>query len=93
MRLPAAVKVAPVVQKTVPVQIKTFGNVQAYASVAIRAQVNVELKTIGFKGGTGYALEYTGSAIRALSMATTSISVAKIDTFTPAWRSCAYSAS
>jgi 3-isopropylmalate/(R)-2-methylmalate dehydratase large subunit len=26
------------------------------------------IKTIGFKGGTGYALEYTGSAIRALSM-------------------------
>jgi 3-isopropylmalate/(R)-2-methylmalate dehydratase large subunit len=26
------------------------------------------IKTIGFKGGTGYALEYTGSAISALSM-------------------------
>ena len=46
-----AVKVAEVVQKTVPVQIKTFGNVQAYATVAIRAQVNVELMTIGFKEG------------------------------------------
>jgi multidrug efflux system membrane fusion protein len=46
-----AVKVAEVVQKTVPVQIKTFGNVQAYASVAVRAQVNVELMTIGFKEG------------------------------------------
>jgi multidrug efflux system membrane fusion protein len=45
------VKVAEVVEKTVPIQIKTFGNVQAYASVAIRAQVNVELMTIGFKEG------------------------------------------
>jgi 3-isopropylmalate/(R)-2-methylmalate dehydratase large subunit len=26
------------------------------------------IKTIGFKGGTGYALEFTGSAIRALDM-------------------------
>lgn len=26
------------------------------------------ISTIGFKGGTGYVLEYTGSAIRALSM-------------------------
>ena len=26
------------------------------------------IKTIGFKGGTGYVLEYTGSAVRALSM-------------------------
>ncbi len=45
------VKVAEVVQRTVPIQIKTFGNVQAYASVAIRAQVNVELMAIGFKEG------------------------------------------
>jgi membrane fusion protein, multidrug efflux system len=50
-KAPVPVKVAEVVQKTVPVQIKTFGNVQAYASVAIRAQVNVELLTIGFKEG------------------------------------------
>jgi len=47
----APVKVAQVVQRTVPIQIKTFGNVQAYTSVAIRAQVNVELMTIGFKEG------------------------------------------
>jgi multidrug efflux system membrane fusion protein len=47
----APVKVAEVVQKTVPIQIKTFGNVQAYTSVAIRAQLNVELMTIGFKEG------------------------------------------
>lgn len=47
----APVKVAEAVQKTVPIQVKTFGNVQAYASVAIRAQVNVELMTIGFKDG------------------------------------------
>ena len=47
----APVKVAEVVQRTVPIQIKTFGNVQAYASVAIRAQVNVALMTIGFKEG------------------------------------------
>jgi 3-isopropylmalate/(R)-2-methylmalate dehydratase large subunit len=26
------------------------------------------IKTIGFKGGTGYVLEFTGSAVRALSM-------------------------
>ncbi len=47
----APVKVAEAVQRTVPIQIKTFGNVQAYASAAIRAQVNVELMTIGFKEG------------------------------------------
>jgi multidrug efflux system membrane fusion protein len=48
---PVAVKVAEVVERTVPVEIKTFGNVQAYASVAVRAQVNVELMSIGFKDG------------------------------------------
>jgi multidrug efflux system membrane fusion protein len=47
----APVKVAEVAQQTVPVQIKTFGNVLAFASVAVRAQVNVELKTICFKEG------------------------------------------
>ena len=48
---PVSVKVAEVAERTVPVQIRTFGNVQAYASVAIRAQVNVELMSISFKEG------------------------------------------
>ena len=41
---PVPVVVAPVVQKDVPVQLKTIGNVEAYATVAIKARVGGELK-------------------------------------------------
>jgi multidrug efflux system membrane fusion protein len=48
---PVPVVVAPVVQKDVPVQLKTIGNVEAYATVAIKARVGGELKEVKFREG------------------------------------------
>ena len=45
------VAVATVVQKPVPVEIKTFGTVEAYASVAIKSQVTGLLTAVHFKDG------------------------------------------
>ncbi|MBI3300605.1 MAG: efflux RND transporter periplasmic adaptor subunit [Deltaproteobacteria bacterium] len=51
-RRPAVpVTVATVTQKTVPVQLRAIGNVQTYATVAIKAQVNGELQRVHFKEG------------------------------------------
>ena len=48
---PVPVVVAPVVQKDVPVQFKNIGNVEAYATVAIKARVGGEIKKVNFKEG------------------------------------------
>jgi multidrug efflux system membrane fusion protein len=48
---PVPVTVAPVVQRDVPVQLKTIGNVEAYATVSIKARVGGELKQVNFKEG------------------------------------------
>jgi multidrug efflux system membrane fusion protein len=48
---PAPVLVGKVEQKTVPVIIKTIGTVEAYAIVAIKSQVNGQVKEIHFSKG------------------------------------------
>lgn len=45
------VLVAPVVEKPVPVELRAIGNVQAYATVAVKAQVTGELTSVQFKEG------------------------------------------
>lgn len=45
------VSVASAVEKTVPIQIRTIGNVRAYATVAVRSRVEGELIGVHFKEG------------------------------------------
>ena len=45
------VKAATVIQKTVPVQVYAIGNVEAYSTVGIKAQVGGELTHVYFKEG------------------------------------------
>jgi multidrug efflux system membrane fusion protein len=45
------VTVSPVLEKTIPVQIKAIGNVEAYATVSIKSRVGGELKKVYFRGG------------------------------------------
>jgi multidrug efflux system membrane fusion protein len=53
VRAPAAVPVtvATVVQKTVPIQVRAIGNVEAYSSVSIKAQISGELTAVHFREG------------------------------------------
>jgi multidrug efflux system membrane fusion protein len=46
-----AVTVAEVVRKSVPVEIRTFGTVEASASVAIKAQIGGALTNVHFRAG------------------------------------------
>ncbi len=48
---PVPVTVGTVAQKTVPVEVKTIGNVEAYASVSVKARVGGELKKVHFQEG------------------------------------------
>jgi multidrug efflux system membrane fusion protein len=48
---PVPVVAATVAQKDVPVQLKTIGNVEAYATVAVKARVGGEIKQVNFKEG------------------------------------------
>lgn len=45
------VAVGEVIQKTVPVQIKAIGNVEAYSTVGVKSQIGGELMRIHFKEG------------------------------------------
>ena len=45
------VSVAPAVQKTVPIQIRTIGNVEAFSTVSIKAQVGGTLTGVYFREG------------------------------------------
>jgi len=45
------VTVATVVQKTVPVQVRAIGNVQAYATVAVKSQVDGQVERVEFREG------------------------------------------
>jgi len=45
------VTAAGVVQKTVPVQLKTIGNVEAYSTVAVKSQIGGVLKQVHFREG------------------------------------------
>ncbi len=48
---PVPVNIAPAVTKDVPLEVRTFGNVEPIASVAIKAQVGGELIGVSFKEG------------------------------------------
>jgi membrane fusion protein, multidrug efflux system len=49
MALP--VEVAPAVQKTVPVQLRAIGNVQAYSTVSVKSRLAGQLMQVYFKEG------------------------------------------
>ena len=55
-----------ILQRPKVMKIEVTGKLPADATA--KDLVLTIIKTIGFKGGTGYTLEYTGSAIAALSM-------------------------
>lgn len=48
---PAAVSVAPVTQQSVPVRLAAIGNVEAYASVALKARVDGQIVAVNFREG------------------------------------------
>jgi multidrug efflux system membrane fusion protein len=48
---PVPVTVGEVMNKTMPVTVKTIGNVEAYSSVSIKARVGGELKQVHFREG------------------------------------------
>ncbi len=50
-RPPAPVSVALVEQKTMPVQLKAIGNVEAYATVQVKSQVEGEVVKVHFQEG------------------------------------------
>jgi membrane fusion protein, multidrug efflux system len=49
---PVPVKVAQALQKDVPVQVKAIGNIEAYTSVAIKAQVSGQIARLHFSEGS-----------------------------------------
>lgn len=49
---PLPVKIAKVVQKNVPVQVRAIGNIEAYTSVAIKSQVSGQIARIHFTEGS-----------------------------------------
>jgi membrane fusion protein, multidrug efflux system len=50
-KMAVPVTVAAAVEKTVPVQLRAIGNVQAFSTVLVKAQVEGELMTVHFKEG------------------------------------------
>ncbi|MBI4838006.1 MAG: efflux RND transporter periplasmic adaptor subunit [Nitrospirae bacterium] len=51
MKPVAPVTVAPVIQKTVPIQLRVIGTVEAYSTVSVKARVSGELLSVNFKEG------------------------------------------
>jgi multidrug efflux system membrane fusion protein len=51
------VSVAWVTQEVVPFQLRAIGNVEAYATVSVRARVDGQIVEVGFKEGEGVARE------------------------------------
>ena len=51
VRPPAAVTVATVKIKPMPVQLSNIGNVEAYATISVKAQINGELTQVNFQQG------------------------------------------
>jgi membrane fusion protein, multidrug efflux system len=49
---PVPVKVAQALQKDVPVQVKAIGNIEAFTSVAIKAQVSGQIARLHFSEGS-----------------------------------------
>jgi len=50
-RPPVPVVVAPVVQKTLPIQIRSTGVVEAYSTVAVKSRIGGQLIEVGFRDG------------------------------------------
>ncbi len=48
---PAPVKIAEVKEQTVPVQVDSVGSVEAFSTIAVKAQVSGELTEVAFKEG------------------------------------------
>ncbi|HOP41871.1 MAG TPA: biotin/lipoyl-binding protein, partial [Geobacteraceae bacterium] len=48
---PVPVTVATVKQRTVPVQVRAIGNVEAYSTVSIKSQVNGMIEKVHFREG------------------------------------------
>jgi multidrug efflux system membrane fusion protein len=48
---PIPVSVSPVIQKTVPVQLRAIGNVQAYSTVTVKSRVPGHITKVYFKEG------------------------------------------
>lgn len=48
---PVPVTAAVAVQKNIPIEIKTIGNIESYATVSIKARVNGELQKVHFTEG------------------------------------------
>ncbi|MGD1076233.1 MAG: biotin/lipoyl-binding protein, partial [Thermodesulfovibrionales bacterium] len=46
-----SVAAATVIQKTVPVQIRAIGNVEAYSTVGVKSQIGGELARVDFREG------------------------------------------
>ncbi len=51
MSVVAPVTVAPVAQKTVPVELRAIGNVEAYSTVSVKSQVEGQLERVYFREG------------------------------------------
>ncbi|WP_271252818.1 efflux RND transporter periplasmic adaptor subunit [Pseudanabaena sp. Chao 1811] len=50
-RPPVPVVVTPVIQKTLPIQIRSTGVVEAYSTVAVKSQIGGQLIEVNFKDG------------------------------------------
>ena len=50
-KLPVTVTASAVIQKTVPVQIRAIGNVEAYSTVSVKSQIGGILTRVHFKEG------------------------------------------
>src|SRR5207245_6599136 len=48
---PVPVTVASAVQKSMPIEIRVIGTVEAYSTVAVRAQITGQLTSVNFKEG------------------------------------------
>jgi multidrug efflux system membrane fusion protein len=48
---PVPVTVAPVIQKSMPIEIRVIGTVEPYSTVAVRAQITGQLTKVNFKEG------------------------------------------
>ncbi len=50
-RPPVPVSITPVIQKTLPVQIRSTGVAEAYATVSVKSRIGGQLIEVGFKDG------------------------------------------
>jgi multidrug efflux system membrane fusion protein len=50
-KLPVSVTAGTVIQKTVPVQVRAIGNVEAYSTIAVKSQIDGVLTRVHFREG------------------------------------------